>query len=184
MYRRLLAGLFFLSAAILLAACAGTASTPTPVVATLPAQAVTSDASPETCAAMQALMTQTLGMEVTLSSGPFVDPITGQTGNACVNTVTGTGVNFPNGPDTNAVIAAMQAQGWTMLNNYAAGGPTGNIAGFDKADELCVYTEHWQPAPEVQCPADQPISACAMKPEQRLWTITMQCVNRAPTPPA
>jgi hypothetical protein len=126
---------------------------------------------------MQTLVAQTTGMEASLGSEPFVDPITGQTGTACAITVTGTGVDFPAGPDSSAVMAAMQAEGWTSLTDYAAGGPQTNIVGFDKGDELCVYTEHWQPAPEVQCPQDQPIGACEMKPEQRLWTITMECVT-------
>jgi cytochrome c5 len=208
MDRRLFAGVFLFAAAILLAACAATAPAPSPVAttpsaqpevipsgaetspaptavaATHPALAVTVDASPETCAAMQTMMAETLGTEATWGTGPFVDPRTGQTGTACVITVTGTGVNFPGGTDFAAIMAGMQALGWTNLVDYSAGGAQTNMAGFEKGDELCVYTEHWQPAPEVTCPENQPIGACEMEPEQRLWTITMECVDRAPTPPA
>jgi hypothetical protein len=195
----------FLVAALLVAACGGAAPAPTaiavtptagaavePVAAetappagpTLPALYVTVDASPETCAAMKTLLAQTLGREASWGREPFVDPITGQTGTACLIGVEGSGVDWPAGPDMNAVMAGMQALGWQDRQDYAAGGPTTNLIGFGKGHELCVYTQRWQPAPGITCPQGQPIGACELAPQQRLWTNKMECVDQAPPPPA
>jgi hypothetical protein len=39
---------------------------------------------------------------------------------------------------------------------------------------LMLITVGWEPSPEVQCPEDQPISACDLKPEQQLYTVQIQ----------
>jgi hypothetical protein len=39
---------------------------------------------------------------------------------------------------------------------------------------LALISAQWAPSPDAKCPADQPISACNLTPEQKLYTITIQ----------
>jgi hypothetical protein len=66
-------------------------------------------------------------------------------------------------------------QGWTEDPQLAADGPTGTAAGYRKEDQICLAAASWVPDPSANCPADQPISACALTPEQQLYTITLNC---------
>jgi len=184
MHKRFSVGVLVLVAAALLAACGG--GTPvesplaTPPVDTpnpTPAQAAIRPAGAETCSQMADLLEQTYNMPVTTAEAPFEDFVRGQTGTGCQTTVTGTGVDFPEGVDSMAMVTAMEGAGWTMDQGYAAGGAQDNLMGFTKGDELCLYLAHWEPAPEVDCPQDQPIGACEMTPKQRLWTVTLNCAT-------
>jgi hypothetical protein len=64
--------------------------------------------------------------------------------------------------------------GWEEQPSYQADGPTGSATGLTRDMALMLITVGWEPSPEVQCPADQPISACDIKPEQRLYTVQIQ----------
>jgi hypothetical protein len=66
-------------------------------------------------------------------------------------------------------------EGWTEDPMLAAGGPTGIGSGYRKDNQLCLTSAMWQPDASADCPSDQPISACAVKPEQQLYTITLNC---------
>jgi len=39
---------------------------------------------------------------------------------------------------------------------------------------LMLIDVEWLPSPDANCPTDQPISACDLKPEQKLYTIQIQ----------
>jgi TolB protein len=112
----------------------------------------------------------------TQSEEPLSDPVSGATGTGCQSTITGTGAQFES-PD--AVVRALGAmladEGWTEDPMLAAGGPTGAGAGYRKDDQLCLVNARWEPDPSASCPADQPISACPVTPEQQLYTVTLNC---------
>ncbi len=55
--------------------------------------------------------------------------------------------------------------------SYAAGGPTGMTTAYSRANSLAVLRTEWQPAPEVSCPANQPIASCAIAPAQQRYTV-------------
>jgi hypothetical protein len=53
---------------------------------------------------------------------------------------------------------------------YAAGGPTGMGIGMTRdAARLLILAD---------CPAEQPVSACALTPEQQLYTVTVQAAMK------
>ena len=45
-------------------------------------------------------------------------------------------------------------------------------------DALLLIMAHWTPDPAANCPVDQPISACELTPEQRLYTVTIQAATK------
>ena len=134
--------------------------------------------SPEVCQILQESATAALSIDFTLEeSAPFTDFVSGETGQGCQLTATGTGQNFsePNQVITTLVNAFI---GGTEEIAYQAGGPTGAATGMTRDMGLLLISANWTPAPEVQCPADQPISMCAMQPEQMLYTIQIQAAQK------
>ena len=115
-------------------------------------------------------------LEVTQSEAPLDDPVTGAAGTGCVATVTGTGAEFESPQAVVDTLGSMLLeQGWTEDPLLAAGGPTGVGEGYRKDNQLCLAAATWFPDESADCPEDQPISACAVSPEQQLYTITLNC---------
>jgi hypothetical protein len=103
----------------------------------------------------------------------FMDPITGETGDGCTLTAQSTGAQFS---DPYAALDPLVKGmvGWEEDASQQAGGPTGAATALRRDMGLMLISVSWDPAPEVQCPADQPISACDVKPEQQIYTIQIQ----------
>jgi putative hemolysin len=115
-------------------------------------------------------------LEVTQSDEPLDDPVTGASGVGCNATVTGTGEQFESpGAVVSTLGGMLEEQGWAVDPMLAADSPTGTAAGYRKGDQICVAAATWQPDDSANCPADQPISACPVTPEQQLYTITLNC---------
>jgi len=130
------------------------------------------------CQMLQEMATQAIPATFTLeASAPFTDPLTGETGQGCILTAKGTGRDFPDpGQVTAKLVSAFL--GFTEQTAYQASGPTGAATAMTRDMGLVLIRAEWVPAPEVQCPSDQPISACDLKPEQKLYTIQIQAAMK------
>ena len=132
----------------------------------------------EVCQILQEMATQALSITFTLeASAPFTDPLSGETGQGCSLTAMATGLFFsdPSSVTGNLVNGML---GWTEQTTYQASGPTGEATAMTRDMGLMLIRVEWMPAPEVQCPADQPISNCDIKPEQKLYTIQIQAAQK------
>lgn len=128
----------------------------------------------EVCQILQEMATQAVSLSFSLEpSAPFTDPLSGETGQGCTLTATATGLFFSD-PFTVMVNLVNGFVGWTEQTAYQASGPTGEATGMTRDTGLMLIRVEWTPAPGVQCPPDQPISACDIKPEQKLYTIQIQ----------
>jgi len=108
------------------------------------------------------------------TNAPFEDYLGGTSGEGCLITVGGTGVDFPNHPDVFAQLKDMLVKiGWTPDLQYDGGGPTGTMGGFRRDSALMLVVVGWEPALDANCPDDQPIMACELTPEQKIYTITL-----------
>lgn len=159
--------------ALLAAACAAPTAAPTatPVVSTAGYQPLAADA----CAALQKAVADALKTQASASTAPFTDMLTGASGQGCTITAAGSGAQFGSVADAAAALQrALEAQGWAVDMAYAADGPTGTAFGLRQGAQLALASVNWEPAADANCPADQPISACELTPEQQLYTITVQ----------
>lgn len=129
------------------------------------------------CTALQTAAASALGVPFTLDEAPFFDYLSQEEGAGCQLTASGTGADFA-APST--VVDALRTAfvGWSEEIQYAADGPTGSNIGLTRADALLLISVQWTPDPAVTCPDDQPISACELTPEQKLYTVVVQAATR------
>jgi putative hemolysin len=125
------------------------------------------------CEALKADAEAALGVVFAMSETPFLDYISQEGGSSCQLSTTGTGADFS---DPAAVTDALKAAfvGWEEDVQYAAGGPTGASIGMRRDAALLLILVEWTPDPAANCPDDQPISACELTPEQKLFTVSVQ----------
>jgi hypothetical protein len=105
---------------------------------------------------------------------PYTGPHTGETGMVCHVEADGTGVDF-DALGIQGVVSALEATltDWIYDPSLQADGPTGESRGYRRGTSLLVLTVSWQPTSDVSCPKDQPISACVLTPEQKIYIITL-----------
>jgi hypothetical protein len=133
------------------------------------------------CGDLAKAMGQTLDVETTLVEASFQDYVTGQAGTGCQMAVAGAGWDFVT--VTKSLWAMLAAQGWQEDTMYAADGPTGTAGGFRQGDGLCLLSVEWKPSPDANCPSDKPISDCQLKPEQKLYSVSLHCAQGASSQP-
>lgn len=121
----------------------------------------------------------TIGITVDLTEGPYQDPISGAQGDSCKISASGNGTNFSNRRALDLSLQTLLTrQGWVADQTYAADGPNSSQTGYRKGNSLAILNVDLQPAPGVECPANQPISACELTPEQQLYTIVLQAMEQ------
>lgn len=99
------------------------------------------------------------------------------TGTGCQVRAEGTGVNFTDFVGTaQAIDGILVPLGWTLVNG--ADGPTGTGREYTYGNMVAVVFVQWKPAPDANCPQNQPISACPLIPEQKLYTVTVALAEK------
>lgn len=173
---------------VLLSGC-GAAATPAPVLgANAPALTEATDTSAvvlgyqpvtaEVCQIIQEGATESLRLTFTMeASAPFTDYASGETGLGCTLTATTTGASISDPSDALAKLVSGFV-GWTEDQKYAAGGPTGAATGMTRDAGLLLISVGWEPSADANCPADQPISACELTPEQKLYTVKIEAAMK------
>jgi hypothetical protein len=93
----------------------------------------------------------------------------------------GNGAAFANPASVYDTMAReLKANGWQEDMRYQGGGPTGTTGGFRNGGRLCLASINWTPLGDAECPADQPIETCQLKPEQRIYTVKFECGESKP----
>ncbi len=131
----------------------------------------------EVCDGMAQAMSHTLyDLIPTQSEEPLEDWGNNAKGTGCQATITGTGAQFES-PDAvvNALGSMLVDEGWTEDMHLQAGGPTGLGDGYRKGDQICLVNAIWSPDASANCPTDQPVTACEVTPEQKQYTVTLNC---------
>ena len=130
------------------------------------------------CETLASDLEKALGVKPATSESAFTDYIGGQNGTGCQAVATGTGADFGELPAVASKLQKMlEDQGWTYDMQYQADGPSGTGMGFHKEAGLCLLTVNWEPSADANCPDDQPLATCKLKPEQKLFTIVLNCAQ-------
>lgn len=170
----------------LLAGCAPSApaaATLTPVIP--PAEPTETEAPAETasvdpyepvsadvCQMLQGEAAEALGVEVSLENpAPFEDALAAESGQGCRLNAAGDGNQFSDPQSVLKTLIASVGIGWNEQMAYQADGPTGTATALSRDMALMLISVNWLPAEGADCPQDQPISACDLTPEQKVYAI-------------
>lgn len=185
--------------ALLLVACASPTApagqTSSPAAPAVTATAVTS-ASPDAtdtatteqaaqpaplavCTELRDALVQQLSLDVTLREVPVQDTLTGVSSPGCQLSANGSAAELGAFLDVAGKLRTLLTEaGWSEDQRYLADGPTGTATAYSKNNVLTRTLVEWQPSPQASCPADQPISACQLTPEQQLLRITLDLTQQ------
>jgi len=126
--------------------------------------------SADQCAAWQAALQPVLATPLVAEIVDFRD-LEGNAGTACQVRTAGTGLDFSSlGVPADAMAAVLTGAGWTLVNG--ADGPTGTTREYVNGNQTAVVHVGWQPSADANCPKDQPIEACPLAPQQKLFSLS------------
>lgn len=162
--------ILFVFLSVVLFACGGAVSNP-------PADgAIYHPPAADQCNAARAALQPAVPAAFSLQTVEFVD-FEMKRGTACQLRAEGNGTNFANFFDTfQAIDAILVAQGWTPTND--ADGPTGMGREYTLGSQVAAVFVEWKPSADADCPDDQPISACVLAPEQKIYTATITLAEK------
>ncbi len=140
-----------------------------------PAQGSMYDLIPDSlCQELGTIASQALGVEfIVQTRAPFFDAINKEAGQGCSLIAGGSGSQFSNPQDIVSSVVNSVGLGWNPQPLYQADGPTGTALGLSRDMALMLVSAKWEPAMGVECPADQPISACNLAPDQKVYSINV-----------
>lgn len=171
-------------------------TTPSPQPATPPATAVqptvpvvtptlkaTTPVSAGSLAAVFAGLDKTvsgaLGVPVTAGEAVFRDFITDRDVSSYRLTAKGTGANLQNmGAISDKIESMFATLGWAQDVTYGATGMVSSTIGYRQGKKLAVVMVTVNPSADANCPKGTPIMNCKLRPEQTLFTITLECMLR------
>lgn len=123
------------------------------------------------CEVVRGLFEDAIGGTVTVETAAFTDRVTGGTGTACRVLAEGNGAAYGMAGPYNTLVTLLQDTSWSEDIQYGAGGPMGMSDGFRRNNALGLLSVMWQPSADANCPNDQPIGACNLTAEQKLFTV-------------
>ena len=131
------------------------------------------------CSALADTVAQAVGIPATIGEAPFEDFVTRETGTGCQVLATGTDADLPDVmASVDALIAAIQAQGWEEDMMYGGGGGGGWLAGYRRDDALCIFVFSSEPSDMSLC-GDEPLPSCfgRLDPEDRIRSFDFNCAQ-------
>ncbi|WP_334175607.1 hypothetical protein [Pseudoxanthobacter sp.] len=133
---------------------------------------------PETCESIATRLRRSVHLAFTTAEIAFTDPINGWKGRACRIAATGRGLPYRTLESALKAIEAPFAD-WTVDKSRSTVGPTGELKSFKNGDLIAVVSAEWNPPPGV-CSAEQALAACKVAPAKRIWSVSVDLVQRAP----
>ena len=131
----------------------------------------------EECQKLATRLQDAIGIPMKADEDDFSDINTGDDGRSCHITGTASDKTFAN-PDEVMGKMTKLFDGWLDDPERADSGPDGADKGLTKGNRLAVLGVSWEPGPAVNCSDKEPLSACKILPQQRLWTATADIVEK------
>ena len=132
----------------------------------------------EECRKFATQLQDATGIPMKADEDDFSDINTGADGRSCHIMGSASDKTFAN-PDEVMDKMAHVFDGWLDDPERADSGPDGADKGLTKGNRLAVLGVSWEPGPGIMCSDKEPLSACKILPQQRLWTAMVDIVERA-----
>jgi hypothetical protein len=129
------------------------------------------------CQAFAVQVQNAIGMAAKASEDDFTDLTDRSEGRSCHISASASGQAFAGPGDLMSGTAKVFA-GWTDDPARAVDGPAGGEKGYVKGNRIATVDVSWEPGPGASCSDKQPLSACSITPQQKLWTVTVDIVEK------
>ena len=130
---------------------------------------------PAECQAFAAQAKAATGFAMSAGEDDFTDLADGSEGRACHISGSASDQTFAAPGDLAAKLAAA-FPGWTRDPSRDADGPGGTEQGLVNGNRIATIQVSWEPGAGVTCSDKEPLSACKILPQQKLWTAIVDVV--------
>ena len=127
------------------------------------------------CQAFAPQVQAAVGFPMTAGEDDFTDLNDGSEGRSCHISGSASDQTYASPDDLVAKVAQLFGD-WKDDPARAASGPGGAEKGLTSGNRLATIEVSWEPGPGVPCSDKQPLSACKILPQQKLWTVIVDIV--------
>lgn len=119
-----------------------------------------------------------LGFAMKAGEDDFTDLSDGSDGRSCHISGSASDQTYGAPSDPAAKLAKLFAN-WKNDPQRDADGPDGAEKGYTNGNRVATIQINWEPGPGVVCSDKQPLSACKILPQQKLWSAVIDIVEKA-----
>ncbi|HTZ37703.1 MAG TPA: hypothetical protein VMB84_16855 [Stellaceae bacterium] len=130
------------------------------------------------CETFASRLQSAVGFQMKASEDDFTDIADGSEGRSCHIAGSAADQVFAAPGDLLAKIGGVFGD-WRSDPARDADGPDGAEKGLVNGDRIATVQVSWEPGPGVVCSDKQPLSACKILPQQKLWTAIVDIVVKA-----
>lgn len=116
-----------------------------------------------------------LSFPMVASEDDFTDLTDGSDGRSCHISGSATDQTYGSASELIAKIGTIFGA-WTDEPARAAIGPDGAEKGLVSGNRIATLQVSWEPGPDVNCSEKEPLSACKILPQQKLWNAIIDIV--------
>jgi hypothetical protein len=127
------------------------------------------------CQAFASQVQVAVGFPMKAGEDDFTDLNDGSEGRSCHISGNASDQAYATPDDLVAKVAKLFGD-WRDDPARAAAGPGGAEKGLTSGNRLATIEVSWEPGPGVNCSDKQPLSACKILPQQKLWTVIVDIV--------
>jgi hypothetical protein len=129
------------------------------------------------CQSFAVQVQNAVGMAAKASEDDFTDLADRSEGRSCHISASASGQAIVAPDELIAKLAPLFA-GWTDDPARGDTGPAGVEKGYVKGNRIATADVGWEPGPGASCSDKQPLSACNITPQQKLWAVTIDIVEK------
>ncbi len=118
-----------------------------------------------------------VGFAAKASEDDYTDLIDGSEGRSCHITASASDQALATPAELVAKVAKVFAD-WRDDPTRAADGPSGSEKGYVKANRIAAVDISWEPGPGATCSDKEPLANCKILPQQKLWNVTVDIVEK------
>jgi hypothetical protein len=132
---------------------------------------------PAECQTFAGQVQAAVGFPAKASEDDFTDLADRSEGRSCHIAASASGQAFGAPAELMAKVAPLFAS-WKEDPARGDSGPAEIEKGFTSGNRLAAVDVGWEPGPGVSCSDKEPLSACNIQPQQKLWTVTVDIVEK------
>jgi hypothetical protein len=130
------------------------------------------------CQQLAGQIQQATGFAMKAAEDDFTDVTDGSEGRSCHISGSASDQAFNATAELLAKITPVFGSDWHDEPLRAAEGPDGVERGLVKGRRIATIDVNWEPGPGTTCSPQQPLSACKLLPQQKLWSVIVDVVDK------